>query len=392
MYFRLALVACFAVAMATLQSTCDSADTCDEDTNSLIQHRGTIESRNTKHSAGKRGGAKIAILTTPGGKDLCCGLPSSAPAGTPLMPTQKGDEARCESERGSTRNWQMAMAVKSGAQAVCPDCQVDVISINKEDEPCPDAKALSIYDGIIVGAPTWAGAPSPDMMQYLAKYWRPYKSLPGKVGGAFTTGSDYFGGLAEAIGVIQREMLMYQFLVVGTAMAGGAGEFLPGAAAGLGGLHYADSGYPDHPREPFVHQQFLDEARALGARVANVTVHVKGIGDVFGTWCEDQGGPCDFLGGFEHGQSPGFFPPCCKEGPPPNLTDCQGEAPDLSTCNKDNLGNMGGCSKHDLEEAHLLECPCEATKTCCCGSRRKKSSECPDACPDDDVPADGSRH
>merc|ERR1739848_886472 len=103
-----------------------------------------------------------------------------------------------------------------------------------------------------------------------------------------------------------------------------------------------------------------------------------------GTGCEGQGGPCDFLGGFEHGQSPGFYPPCCEEGPTPNLTSCEGTAPDLSTCNKDNLGNMGGCSKHDLEEAHLLECPCEATKSCCCGSRRKKSSDCPDACPDDD--------
>jgi multimeric flavodoxin WrbA len=274
--------------IADEKGACDVDGHCEEDASSLIQHaraadRGLLARR-------EKDPAKVAVLTTPGGKELCCGKPSKDADGNTV----------CSSERGKTRNMQMAQGVKDGALTVCPDCQVDIFDINAENESCPDARLLSKYDAIVVGAPTYGGAPSPDMMTYLVKYWRPYKSMPCKVGAAFITGSDYFGGIADAMNVLRNYMLAYRFLVVGSSMAGGAGEFLTGAGAGLGGLHYASGS-----GEPPVHQEFINEAKALGANVANVSSFVKGVYGVCGQTGPDGERP-DFLTGFTDGVSPGF--------------------------------------------------------------------------------------
>lgn len=241
-------------------------------------------------------GSKIMITTTPGAYSKCCGVKD------------------CKKQSG-TRNLQMAQAVQEGVKAVCPNCQADIVDISAEDKDCPTVDDIKAYDAIIVGTPTWTNMPSPDVTSWMGG-WRPYKSFPCRIGAAFSTGSDIYAGIQPTIEVLHTYMKAYQMIIVGNAKKGLAGEFLEGAAADVanggpwptgqygyraksnktsnqkyGGYAY-NAGGPNPAKdashvvgeleEAPVDAMFLDDAKALGARVANVSTFLKGVPEVCG--------------------------------------------------------------------------------------------------------------
>lgn len=234
----------------------------EEDTSGLLQSTQRVR-RGAKGTSTGEEPAKILILTTSGGREPCCGTCGE---------DSHHHASLLGSETGGVRTATLAAEIKKGAEFACPDCQVDIVDLQDD---CPSCEKVDAYDAVVVGAPTWSNLPSPDMVHYLGT-WRPYSCMKCKVGAAFSTGSDIYGGIQPTIEVLHSYLMAYQFILVGNAAAGHAGEHLEGAAD-IGDLKdYTDI--------------FHEHGRALGARVGNITNFVKGVPSVCGhNWPEPSG-------------------------------------------------------------------------------------------------------
>ncbi len=113
---------------------------------------------------------------------------------------------------------------------------------------------LKEYDGIIVGSPTYFGAPAWEIKKLFDDSVKYYGSLIGKIGGAFTSSANIAGGNETTILSILQMMLIHGMIVQGTTESG----------------HYGPAaiGSPD--------EEVLKECKYLGKRVADLVKKMKG--------------------------------------------------------------------------------------------------------------------
>lgn len=125
-------------------------------------------------------------------------------------------------------------------------------TVKSVEEISPDQ--LKEYDGIIVGSPTYFGAPSWEIKKLFDDSVKYYGNLIGKVGGAFTSSANIGGGNETTILSILQMMLIHGMIVQGTTERGHYGPVAIGS--------------PD--------QEVLKECRYLGKRVADLVKKAKG--------------------------------------------------------------------------------------------------------------------
>jgi NAD(P)H dehydrogenase (quinone) len=139
----------------------------------------------------------------------------------------------------------LAEAVSSGAREVSG---TEVTLKQVEDVSNDD---LISHDAIIVGSPVYFGSMSSNVKEMFDRSVAIRRQLEGKIGAAFTTSGHPTGGKETTIFSILQAMLIHGMIVVGDPISAGG--------------HYgvASTGRPD--------QKGLDEGRALGRRVAELT-------------------------------------------------------------------------------------------------------------------------
>lgn len=109
-----------------------------------------------------------------------------------------------------------------------------------------DIDALTGYDGIILGSPTYYGHPAAELKQLVDGSVVHHGQLTGKIGGAFATCGVMGGGVETTVRAILDAMLVHGMIIQGTPSGGHYGPVTIGA--------------PD--------AKTLKECAALGARVA----------------------------------------------------------------------------------------------------------------------------
>lgn len=124
--------------------------------------------------------------------------------------------------------------------------------VKSVEETTPDQ--LTEYDGIIVGSPTYFGAPSWEIKKLFDDSVKYYGKLKGKIGGAFTSSANIAGGNETTILSILQMMLIHGMIVYGTTEPGHYGPVAIG----------------------FPNQEVLKECRHLGKRVAILVKKMKG--------------------------------------------------------------------------------------------------------------------
>jgi NAD(P)H dehydrogenase (quinone) len=149
---------------------------------------------------------------------------------------------------------QMAMGVKEGVES---DTNATATLKTVDEVTSGD---LDAADGIILGSPTYWGNIANPMKDFLDNtgFWR------GKVGGAFSTGAMKTGGKEHVIVSLLLALLMKGVIITGPVYDFGAFQ-----SGGLGAS--AMTGPPDDG----VSESELDDARALGKRVAKITGQMK---------------------------------------------------------------------------------------------------------------------
>ena len=149
------------------------------------------------------------------------------------------------SKTGNTEK--MAKEVVKGALEEGIEVTLKMVEeINPED--------LTAYDGIIVGSPTYFGAPAWEIKKLFDDSIKYYGALIGKIGGAFTSSANIAGGNETTILSILQMMLIHGMIVQGTTEGG----------------HYGPVAI-DSPDEGV-----LKECRYLGKRVAVLVKNMKG--------------------------------------------------------------------------------------------------------------------
>ena len=159
------------------------------------------------------------------------------------------------SEAGSTER--LAQAVAEGANSV-EGVMVLLKSVSDVSE-----KDLINADAIIVGSPVYNANVSPQISAFIASWPFEGQPLKNKIGAAFVTA----GGISAGEEIVQMNILQ-SMLVFGMIVVGGPDWTQPfGASA----IMYED---------PFnngglIAIQFLEKGKALGKRVAELTIRVS---------------------------------------------------------------------------------------------------------------------
>lgn len=159
------------------------------------------------------------------------------------------------SETGSTES--LAQAVAEGANSV-EGVMVLLKSVSDVSE-----KDLINADAIIVGSPVYNANVSPQISAFIASWPFEGQPLKNKIGAAFVTA----GGISAGEEIVQMNILQ-SMLVFGMIVVGGPDWTQPfGASA----IMYED---------PFnngglIAIQFLEKGKALGKRVAELTIRVS---------------------------------------------------------------------------------------------------------------------
>lgn len=159
------------------------------------------------------------------------------------------------SETGSTER--LAQAVAEGANSV-EGVMVLLKSVSDVSE-----KDLINADAIIVGSPVYNANVSPQISAFIASWPFEGQPLKNKIGAAFVTA----GGISAGEEIVQMNILQ-SMLVFGMIVVGGPDWTQPfGASA----IMYED---------PFnngglIAIQFLEKGKALGKRVAELTIRVS---------------------------------------------------------------------------------------------------------------------
>lgn len=163
---------------------------------------------------------------------------------------------------GHTRD--LAEAIAAGAR-FNPAVQVELRSVEK-------AKIADVIraDAIILGCPVYNANVTPELQSFINSW--PFESgvMRDKIGAAFTTGGGISAGQETVQLTILREMLIFGMVVVG-----GADWKAAFGASGVteeGPFKSSDGDLADD-----LHPVFLEKARNLGVRVAELVVKVKGV-------------------------------------------------------------------------------------------------------------------
>jgi len=140
------------------------------------------------------------------------------------------------------------------AQEIVKGILVENVEATVKSVEETDCEELLDYDGIIVGSPTYFGAPAWEIKKLFDDSVKFYGKLIGKVGGAFTSSANIAGGNETTILSILQMMLIHGMIVQGTTEGG----------------HYGPAaiGNPD--------EKTLKECRNLGKRVAILVKKLKG--------------------------------------------------------------------------------------------------------------------
>ena len=159
---------------------------------------------------------------------------------------------------------QMANGVVEGVQR---DSNATA-TLKKVDEVTNDD--LAAADGIVLGSPTYYGAIAGPMKDFIDTPWY----LGDKVGGAFSTGAMKTGGKEHVVVSLLLALMMKGVVIVGPTYD--FGTFSSGAFGAT-----AMTGPPDDG----VSESELDDARALGERVAKIAERLKSTttGNIKGT-------------------------------------------------------------------------------------------------------------
>jgi NAD(P)H dehydrogenase (quinone) len=153
----------------------------------------------------------------------------------------------------------MAEAVADGARGAS-GADVRILAVERAG-----ADDLAWADAVVVGGPVRSGNVSPEVAAFLNTM--PFDgSMTDKVGAAFTTGGGISAGEELAQVATLHAMLIYGMIVVG----GPEWTSAFGASAITGEAPFVDS-----PAGPAVAPVFLEKARALGRRVAEVAARVR---------------------------------------------------------------------------------------------------------------------
>ena len=166
------------------------------------------------------------------------------------------------SAKGHTKA--MAEAVVKGARSV-EGATVNLLSV-------ADAKAADVLaaDAVIVGSPVYKANVAPPMQEFINSWPIKDNALRDKLGAAFATGSGISGGEELVQMDILHAMLVCQMIVVG-----GPDAKQPFGASAITGENPSEK--PDDKREgELVSEYYLKKGEALGARVAQLAVRMKG--------------------------------------------------------------------------------------------------------------------
>lgn len=141
------------------------------------------------------------------------------------------------------------------AQEIAKGALVENVEVTVKKVEEVDVQELLDYDGIIVGSPTYFGAPSWEIKKLFDDSVKFYGKLIGKIGGAFTSSANIAGGNETTIISIIQMMLIHGMIVQGTTEGGHYGPVAIGS--------------PD--------EKTLKECRNLGKRVAILAKKLKGV-------------------------------------------------------------------------------------------------------------------
>jgi len=141
----------------------------------------------------------------------------------------------------------MAKLIVEGAEAEGVQVQ-----LNEAEKTTPED--LLAADGIVIGSPTYYGAPAAPVRKLFDDSVKYHGKLEGKVGGAFASAANIGGGNETTILSIVQSLLIH-------------GMIVPGAADGD---HYGpvSIGMPD--------ERVQKQCRALGRRIALLTLRLTG--------------------------------------------------------------------------------------------------------------------
>ena len=125
-----------------------------------------------------------------------------------------------QSKTGNTEK--MAEAVEQGIKKEGVEVvRKKVADVNVDDLLDPD--------GIIIGSPTYFGAPTAEIKRFVDESIKHYKKLEGKVGAAFSSSGDLGGGCETTVLDLLRVFLVHGMIVPGFTSGGHYGPVSVGA-------------------------------------------------------------------------------------------------------------------------------------------------------------------
>ena len=161
------------------------------------------------------------------------------------------------SETGNTEK--LAQAVAEGAN------QVYEVNVVLKPSNQTDEQDLLDADAIIVGSPVYNANVSPEISRFIASWPFDGEPLKDKIGAAFVTA----GGVSAGEEIVQMNILQ-SMLIFGMIVVGGPEWTQAFGASAIVGEPPFEAVSPEE-----IDEQFLDKGRALGKRVAELTLQIK---------------------------------------------------------------------------------------------------------------------
>lgn len=162
------------------------------------------------------------------------------------------------SETENTR--MMAKFVADGARSV------DGVVVHLKTTEETTEEDLKNADAIIVGSPVYNANVTPEVSRFIASW--PFEGAPlkNKIGAAFVTA----GGISAGEEIVQMNILQ-SMLVFGMIILGGPDWTQPFGASAI-----TEEGSFEVGNKIGIDQNFLNKARDLGVRVAEITLKFEG--------------------------------------------------------------------------------------------------------------------
>ena len=161
------------------------------------------------------------------------------------------------SETGNTER--LAEAVAEGAS------QVEGVDVVLKTSNQTNEQDLLNADAIIVGSPVYNANVSPEISRFIASWPFEGEPLKDKIGAAFVTA----GGISAGEEIVQMNILQ-SMLIFGMVVVGGPNWTQAFGASAIVGEPPFEAVSPEE-----IDEQFLERGRALGKRVAELTLQIS---------------------------------------------------------------------------------------------------------------------